>query len=251
MSLCILTNDSALFSFASSSSMQYLRSMTLNANVQTVTAPLEADFERAYIQVEREFSALLVLCPAPALLGGLEAAQAAAHAHGGVLKISVLDTGQIGAGLGILAQIAARQASAGASLAEVEDCVRAALPYIFTLFCPGRNPQENFSQTSEAANQPMFSLEDGALLPFKKVRTKRHLIEDLLEFLEEFEHPQQLTFFHGSASKLRSHSLRETAGRLFPGILLNDLNLNPPLTALFGPQTVGMTVLEMPSRIVK
>lgn len=244
MSLCILTNDSALFSFASPESMHHLRTMPLATNGLTITPPRQVDFERAYHQLEREFSNLLVLCPAPALLPGLEAAQSAARSHGGMLKISILNTGQIGPGLGMLAQLAARQATAGVAAPEVEDSVRAALPYLFTLIYPDRNPQD--TAPGDPASMPIFSLDEGSLVPFKKVRSRRHLVEDLQEFLEEFEKPQQLSFFHGSSSKLRTHTLRDAVGRLFPGIVLNDLNLNPPLATLFGPQTAGLTVLEMP-----
>jgi fatty acid-binding protein DegV len=251
MSLGILTNDSALFSFATPESMQSLRCMPLNANLQKVAAPTQADFERAYNQMEHEFSTLLVLCPAPALLDGLEAAQAAARGHGGQLKISILDTGQIGPGLGMLAQLAARQAADGASLAQVEDGVRAAIPYLFTLLCPGKNPHDLPSPGTEPASQPIFSLEDGGLLPYKKTRVRRHLLEDLQEFMEEFDSPQQLTFFHGNTNKLRSHVLHDVAGRLFTGLPLNELSLNLPLTALFGPQTAGLTVLEMPSKLIQ
>jgi fatty acid-binding protein DegV len=251
MSLCILTNDSALFSFASFDSMQHLRSMPLLPNTQAMAAPEQADFARVYSQLEREFSSLLVLCPAPALLPGLEAAQSAARCHGGMLKICVLDSGQIGAGLGILAQLAARQAVAGVSLSDVSDFVRSVTPYLFTLFCPDRNPQDTRSALSDPPNHPIFSLEDGVLAPYKKSRTRRHLVEDLQEFMEEFERPQQLIFFHGSASKLHAHGLHDAVGRLFPGVLLHDLNLNLPLTTLFGPQTAGLTVLEIPPKLMR
>jgi fatty acid-binding protein DegV len=251
MSLCILTNDSALFSFASFDSMQHLRCMPLSASAQAVVASDQADFARVYSQLEREFSSLLVLCPASSLLAGQEAAQAAAHCHGGMLKISVLNTGQIGAGLGMLAQLAARQAAAGASLSETGDFVRSVIPYLFTLFCPDRNPQDSSPASVDSTNHPIFSLEDGLLTPYKRVRTRRHFVEDLQEFLEEFERPQQLIFFHGSASKLHAHVLHEAAGRLFPGVLLHDLNLNLPLTALFGPQTAGLAVLEIPPKHVR
>jgi len=189
------------------------------------------------------------LSPTPALLAGFEAAQMAAQSHGGTLKISVLNTAQIGPGLGILAQHAAHQAACGASLLEVEDAIRAIIPHLFTLICPGKNPQDKMPPCGEQAYQPIFSLEEGALVPYKKVRTRRHLVEDLQEFMEEFETPQQITYFHGNACKQRPNALREAASRLFPNIHLNDLNLNLPLMALFGPETLGLTVLEMPAEM--
>ena len=151
----------------------------------------------------------------------------------------------------MLAQLAARQAAAGEPLSEVEDFIRSVLPYLFTLVCPGKNPQDTSPVVNDPSNHPIFLLEDGILEPYKKVCTKRHLVEDLQEFMEEFEQPQQLFFFHGSTNKLRSHTLHEAASRLFPGILLHDLSLNLPLTALFGPQTAGISVLEIPPKLLR
>jgi fatty acid-binding protein DegV len=250
MTLCILTNDSAVFTFASPESMQNLRCMPLNTISQKITPPNTADFARVYHQLEREFNALLVLCPTPSLLDGLAAAQAAARSHGGLLKITVLDTGQIGASLGMLAQLAARRAASGASLPDVADFVRSVIPYLFTLICPDRNPQDPIPAAGDPTTHPILLLEDGVLAPYKKVRTRRHFVEDLQEFMEEFEKPQQLTFFHGSANKLRSLTLIETVNRLFPGILLHDLSLNAPLTVLFGPQTAGLTIQEIPQKYI-
>jgi len=243
MSLCILTNTTALFPPTSSSSGQFIRAMTLSVNEQGLSLPGIEDFQRTYTELEREFRTILVLAPSGAILPIAETAQLAAHCHGGTAKIVVVDTMQIGPGLGILAQLAGRK--------EVEDYVRAVTPYLFTIICPGGRPyfqnQHALCANSEQAGAlPVYSLEEGQLAPYKKVRTQRHLLENLQEFLEEFEKPQHLAYFHGKNAGLHTRPLRETAGGLFPGVHFNDLDLNISLAALFGEHTVGLTVLEMP-----
>ncbi len=216
--------------------------------------PTTDDFSRAYRELEQEFNAILVLAAPESLLPGANAAHLAAQSHGGTAKISVLDSQQIGPGLGILAQIGARKAAAGASLPEVEECIRAILPFLFTLICPGEAcpPQDEQNDSSMAAPAdlsgatPIYSLEEGCLAAYKKVRTRRHLLETLQEFIEEFEKPQQLAYFRGGSARLHTRSLREAASGLFPGALFTEMELNAPLSVLFGAQTTGLTVLEIP-----
>jgi hypothetical protein len=81
---------------------------------------------------------------------------------------------------------------------------------------------------------------------YKKVRSQRHLLEILQEFLGEFEKPQHLAYFHGRAAGLHTRPLREETGSLFPGIHFHEIELNPALTLLFGEHTAGLTVLEIP-----
>ena len=231
-----------------------IRTLTLATESGRIIPPTADDFSRAYKELEQEFSAILVLMASEAILPGANAAHLAAHCHSGTLKISVLDSQQIGPGLGLLAQIGSQKAAAGASLPEVEECIRATIPSLFTLICPGvaPSPQDEQSDPSTASLTdlpgaiPVYSLEEGHLAPYNKVRTRRHLLETLQEFLEEFEKPQQLAYFRGYTTRLRARQLREAASSLFPGTPFTEMNLNAPLSALFGAQTAGITVLEIP-----
>ena len=155
MSLCILTNTTALFPPTSSSSGQFIRAMTLSVNEQGLSLPGIEDFQRTYTELEREFRTILVLAPSGAILPIAETAQLAAHCHGGTANIVVVDTLQIGPGLGILTQLAARKAALGACLTEVEDYVRAVSPYLFTIICPGGTPHYQ-NQHVLCANNEQF-----------------------------------------------------------------------------------------------
>jgi fatty acid-binding protein DegV len=253
MTVCILTNNAALFPSATSGNGRSLRTLTLATEGGRIVPPTTDDFFRAYKELGQKFSAILVIMASESLLPGANAAQQAAHSHGGTVKISVLDSQQIGPGLGLLAQIGSQKAAAGASLPEVEECIRAIMPYVFTLICPDAPPppdEQNDPSTAFLADLPgsipVYSLEEGHLAAYKKVRTRRHLLETLQEFLEEFEKPQKLAYFRGYNTRLRARPLREVASGLFPGTPFTEMELNAPLAALFGAQAAGITVLEIP-----
>jgi fatty acid-binding protein DegV len=254
MTVCILTNNAALFPSATPGNRRSIRTLTLVTEGGRIIPPTIDDFSHAYRELEQEFSAILVLMASESILPGGNIAHLAAQSHGGTAKISVLDTQQIGPGLGLLAQIGSQKAAAGASLAEVEACIRASIPCLFTLICPEAACSPQDEQTDQATASlaelpgviPVYSLEEGHLAAYKKVRTRRHLLETLQEFLEEFEKPQQLAYFRGYTTRLRARQLRESASDLFPGTPFTEMDLNAPLSALFGAQTAGITVLEIP-----
>lgn len=254
-SLCILTDNTAQFPQGGFPGQRLIKSLPLRSDGRSVAAPTVEDFLRVYRELEQEFNAILVLTLSSLLLPVAENARQASMQHGGTAHIAVLDSRQTGAGLGMLAKIGAQAALAGASLAEAEQRVRAAIPHVYTLL---------HAETDSLARQgyflpqemnpellglfPLFVLEDGQLVPYKKVRTRRHLLESFQEFIEEFETPQQIAFLRGKNSTLRSRPLREVAKELFPSTPFNEAELSVSLVTLFGPQAVGVTVMEMPGQ---
>lgn len=254
MSLCILTFSTTLFPPGTSSSEQRIRTMKLAVDKDGLKLPELDDFKRIYTELEREFNAIMVLTAAESILPLTETAKLAAQSHGGTAKISVLDTQQLGPGLGILAQRAAQLAEENASLSDIEIHLRGMLPHIFTLIASdglksvqeGQTILQAGSATDQPGTLPVFLLEEGNLTLHKKVRTQRHLLETLQVFIEEFEFPQQLAYFHGANASLNFRLLQITASDLFPNTTISELELDLPLAALFGPQALGLTVLEMP-----
>lgn len=254
MSLCILTDSTALFPPNTSSSGQLIRVISVHPNGQNSLFPMMEDYTRTFNDLERTFNDILVMTSSQSMISSGEIAQVAAQSHGGTAKISILDTRQIGPGLGILAQLAARKSATGATMHEVEDYVRSIIPYIFTIVMSSSNPQDldgrkqfGSERPSEKANgAQVYVMEDGLLAPYKKIRTQRHLLEIFQEFLGEFEKPKYLAYFHGINSGLHARHLREAASGLFPGANFNDIEFNQTLGTILGEYSSGLTILEMP-----
>ena len=252
MSLCILTDTTALIPQPAPHGGKFVFAITRKSEASALLPIDLQEYLDIFTSLEREFNAILVLAGSDAILGGVETAQQAAQSHGGSARIEVLDTQQIGSGLGILTLLAARQAAAGASLLETQAYVRAVIPYLFTILCPDQimlreeknSVPGNFEEPPGVL--PVYAIEDGLFAPYKKARTQRHLLEIFQEFLEEFEIPQQVCLFHGKNAGLHIRPLRDTILELFPGTQFTDLEFNDSLTNLFGEHTAGLTVLEMP-----
>lgn len=216
----------------------------------TVSVPPLEDFLRTYRALELEFDGILVLTLSSSLLPMAQAAQQAALQHGGKAKITVLDSKQTGPGLGMLAQLGAQALANGASIKDLEDHLRAASTSIYTVIHidAARFAHAPFSPQgidfSETGLLPLLTLDDGQLTPYKKIRTKRHLLESFQEFIAEFETPTQIACLSGRDSAIRPRSLREIATENFPEVPFMEMELPAPLAHLFGPETIGITVME-------
>ena len=250
--LCILTDNTAQFPHSGFPGQRLIRSLPLHSDGQSVTVPTVDDFLRVYRELEREVNSILVLTVSSHLLPVAEVAYQASIRHGGTAQIAVLDSRQIGVGLGMLAQVGAQAALSGLSLLEVEQQVRATIPHVYTLIHVDTESLARLGDVPAAqANDdglglfPLFVLEDGQLVLYKKIRTRRHLLESFQEFIEEFETPQQIAFLRGKGSTLRSRPLREVSKELFAETPFTEVDMPAALITLFGTQAVGITVMEM------
>ena len=254
MSICILTDTTALFPTISAGTRHFINVVPVKSEDHHLIPPVESDFLKIFDDLEKQFNAILVLTTSDSFLPSYEAAKSAAQFHGGMAQIRVLNTNLFGPGLGVLTQLAARKAAAGESVIVIEEYLRSIIPYFFTIVFPSNTASdlENkkipglFSPAEKSGPAQIYTLEDGQLNPYKKVRTQRHLLESYQDFLSEFEQPQHLVYFHGKNTGIHARPLREAASNLFPGTNFNDLELNDTLTIMFGENTVGFSILEAP-----
>ena len=250
INICILTDSTAIFSPLSRQDRQIIYVMPFKSDGAGVHHPLVNDFMRIFSVLEHEFKAILVLTSSEAITPFYEIAKQAASSHGGSVKIQVLDTRQIGSGVGMLAQLAARKVAEGVDMLELEEYIRSVIPFMFTLLCPGLTPKAGDGNPTKPKLEKMdlsqlYCLEDGQLIPYKKVRTQRHLLQSLQEFLREFEKPQVLAYFHAKNADKHNHSLWDVAGSLFPAMQFYNLDMNDSLSQLVGEQAIGLTILEI------
>ena len=246
MPICILTDNTAHLPREPFPGAPLIQTIALRVEDRLLSAHSVDDFQRTFRGLEHEFDSILVLTISGHVLPVAEIARAAAIQRGGKVCISVLDSMQTGGGLGILAQIGAQIAAKGQPLTEVEKHIRAAIPNIYTLihteagFLPGQ------AATDTPLPLPIFTLDEGQLSLYKNVRNRRNLLESFQEFIEEFEHPQQVNILCGSDTLLRSRALRAISRDLFPDTPLGAGEMSAPLMALFGAQSIEVAILEAP-----
>lgn len=264
--LCILTDSTAQFTRPDFPGRDriYLVPFRLQAASQgqegrlphTLIPPGVHDFARFFDELGREYDAILVITLAASLSAAAEHARQAASRCSKYAEIEVIDSHTTAAGLGILAQAAAEAAAAGATLRQVEMRVRSAIPHLYMLICipeliylaeAGHLTPAQATVGEMLGLLPIFSLEDGRLMPMQKVRTQRHLFESFQEFINEFEHPYHIALMRGvNHDTLRTRPLREYVQECFPETLFSEHNMNAHLAALLGPQSIGLVVVEKP-----
>lgn len=218
--------------------------------------PTRQVFSDYFTRLSREFDHILIIPLSSFLSPMLHWAEEAACQYTNHATIQVVDSQTTAIGLGLLVQIAAGAAVAGASLVEIEQLVRATIPRVYMLFCiPEMNylAEAGFLSCSQAfvgemlGLLPIFTLEEGRLTPMAKVRTQRHLLESLQEFIDEFSDPYHVALIQGTGlTHLRARPLREYVEGSFPQTSFSVHAIGAHLATLFGPQCIGLVVMEKP-----
>jgi len=216
--------------------------------------PVIQDFTRFYSTLSKEFDGVLVLVLSERFNPTAEVARKASHLYNNHVAVQVVDSQTTAAGLGMLVEIAAGIANTGASLETVEQQVRAALSHVYMLLCIPELTRlvglGLLTQTQAVVGEmlgmlPVFMVEDGFLTPLEKVRTPRHLFESFQEYMAEFTAPKRIALLRGTSQiTLRTRPLRLYVQENFPDTIYSEHSLNPHLAALFGPQSIGLVVMD-------
>jgi DegV family protein with EDD domain len=216
--------------------------------------PSPQEFIRSYARLSREYDSILVLTLSSLLSPTMKYALAASDQYSNCATVEVIDSQTTAIGLGMLVQLAAGAASEGASLKEIDRRLRASIPRVYMLFCIPEptylaySGLMNYAQALVAEMMgmlPIFTFEEGRLVPMEKVRTPRHLLEAFQDFMGEFENPSQIALVRSSVrGSLRTNPLREFVKGTFPEALFSEHPLQPHLAALFGPLSIGLVVME-------
>lgn len=174
-------------------------------------------------------------------------------AHGKA-EIHLLDTQSIAIGEGQIIQFAAELIEKQLSGSTIEEKLREIVPHVYTLLCT-----PNFSYLNKSgfidlgqavsgealAFLPIFTLEDGRMNPVEKVKNIRSVIDYFIEFLDEFEEINNISFIQASSpGNNESKLIRQHIEEFFPNTQYSEHTINPFLASLIGPQGMGIVITE-------
>jgi DegV family protein with EDD domain len=178
---------------------------------------------------------------------------------GGKVTLQIIDAQTTSVGLGILVQTAADAIMKGASLSETERLVRSLIPHIYAVVCtPGLSYlyYSGFLDRAQALAgemlglYPIFAIEEGRLTPLEKVRNHRQVLDFFQEFLEEFDQLQHIAFLQCATGNNPQDGriLRDHASDHFTRTVFSEHTINLATATLFGPNAIGLFVVELPFR---
>jgi DegV family protein with EDD domain len=217
-------------------------------------APSPEKFRKIFNELGKEFDQIYGIFLSSQLNPCCGNAQEAALSLKGRINVQVIDSQTTSAGLGYLVQWAAEAGGRGVSINEIDRHIRSILPSIYTILCtPGLSYlfYNGFIDQAQAyvgemlGFFPIFTMEEGRLVPLEKVKTQRHATNFLLEFLDEFENLYYIVALQNTSSTLlETRGLREHSHDRYPKTPFCELPINTPTSMMLGPGSFGLIVIE-------
>lgn len=219
-----------------------------------VLSPTVEEFYRVYSELYQDCGEILSI-HLPAKLGKtIQNARRAANMLLGQCKIEVIDAETTSLGLGILVEAAARVAMEGQRIDQIVRYIRGIIPQIYIVFFSEHlNDLKHADGIGEAQAllgtmlgiKPLFTLENGVIIPIEKVKTREYAIEKLIEFVTEFDAINQVAIIK-STDELTEETeyITEQLREVFPDLEVPVMAYGPVLTSYVGTKALGVVVYE-------
>ncbi len=229
-------------------------SSSQNSHAPITIAPSVEAFHSAYLALGMKYKDIVVILLSSHL------SQAAANAHLATqtgkspANIFIIDSLNTAIGLGLLVQSAAELSHRGFSGLEINRIVRGMINHIYSVFClPDLSHLYRSGQIDPAQAIvgemlgviPFFTLENGKLVHTQKIRSPRHLVDIMFEFVAEFENLKYLALLQGITTyEQESRNLRDRISQNVRTTPLCEHFLSLALATILGPHAVGLVAME-------
>jgi DegV family protein with EDD domain len=216
-----------------------------------LSPPSPQQFLQRFHELSNEYDSILVITLSSYLSPVNRNALSASIQFNGTATVDVVDSRLAASGLGWVVEMAAGALYEGETPGEIVKRVRAAIPRVHVLlFIPdlellAEAGQFSSSQVLLTGRPPVFTLEDGRLMPAMKSHSQGEELKCFEEFLQGFECPRQIAMLHGSGdTTMRTRSLSQRIRQIFPNTYFSEHNVTPHLAAMLGNQCIGLAVMD-------
>jgi DegV family protein with EDD domain len=216
--------------------------------------PTVEEFQEVFSNLARKYSEIVTIVVSSHLNPVITTAKEAALAAEGPARIHVIDSQTTAVGLGLLVQAAANGARTGSNGMEITRLVRGMVSKIYTVFCVQSlsylyksghlDPAQAI--VGEMLNvMPFLILENGRLVPIQKVRSSRHLVDILHEFIMEFSNLEHIAIIQGVPPfEQEARNLRDRINAEDTSPSFSEHTLGAALASILGPRSLGVVVWE-------
>ncbi len=217
----------------------------------TTTQPNPDDFIDIYKKLAVEYDAIVVPLISAELSGTVNSAEVAASEFNSI-PVRVVDSRLTTMGLGFSVLAAARAASQGKSLMEVEEAARDAASSVKFLFVVdtleylhrgGRIGGASKLFGTALSIKPLLHLHEGRVDALEKVRTKKKALERMLELGAQFTNgrPVRAAVVHAGVPE-EAEVLKKRVADLFNCQELLTTSLSPAIANHTGPGTLCLAI---------
>lgn len=231
---------------------QFFEKLAQSAELPTTSQPVVSDFVETYHRLLNETpqASIIAIHVAGNLSGTVNGAWSAAQMLPDPSCVTVIDSGQLSMGLGLIVIEAARLAQSGASHSGVIKAVEDLLPRVrvvamidtlYNLYKGGRIAQLTAALGGMLQIKPLLSVERGQVNILGKVRTRSRAVRQVASMVHGWGKLDQVVVLHTDAQDL-AHTL---AGMLaFEDIMIEPAG--PALTTHLGLGAIGVCALPAP-----
>jgi DegV family protein with EDD domain len=220
---------------------------------RTLPPSVEA-FQSAYKSLGMQYREIIVILLSSHLSQAYANALQAVTLAKSPAEIFIIDSLNTAIGLGLLVQAAAEFSHRGYKGVEITRLVRGMINHIYSVFCL---PDLSFLSHSGQLDPtqaivgemlgviPFFTLENGRLVHTQKIRSSRHLVDIMYEFVAEFENLKYLALLQGVSSyEQESRNLRDRISQNVRTTPLCEHALSLALATVIGPHSIGLVAME-------
>jgi DegV family protein with EDD domain len=211
-------------------------------------------FRNAYASLSSKYKEIVVILLSSHLSQANRNAHLANQSAKSPAHIFIIDSLNTAIGLGLLVQAAADFAHRGYNGVEINRLIRGMINHIYSVFClPDLSHLYRAGQIDPAQAIvgemlgviPFFTLENGRLVHTQKIRSPRHLVDIMYEFVAEFENLKYLGLIQGiDTYEQESRNLRDRISQNVRTTPLCEHGLSLALATMLGPHSIGLVVME-------
>jgi DegV family protein with EDD domain len=218
----------------------------------TTTQPSPGDFVDVYNRLSSETDEILVVTLSSKLSGTYESALHAKSMVERECRIEVIDSMTVVMGLGLIVISAAKAVQAGASLGEVVDLVRRAMPRSHAIMSfdtlkylakGGRIGKARGLLGSLLSVKPILTMRDGEVAPLTRVRSRTAGMDYLYDFVAGFSRIEELAVEHATTPD-DAETLVERLSSVFSKERIYKSTVSPVIGTYVGPHVLSVSVLE-------
>jgi DegV family protein with EDD domain len=220
-----------------------------------LTIPPSIDaFRKAYVSLGRKYKEIVVILLSSHLSQAVANAQAAIQICKTPANIFIIDSLNTAIGLGLLVQAAAEFTRRGYTGLDINRLIRRMVNHIYSVFCLPDLSHLYRAGLIDPAQAivgemlgviPFFTLENGRLVHTQKIRSPRHLVDIMYEFVAEFENLKYLALIQGISSfEQESRNLHDRISQNIRLTPLCEHNLSLALATILGPHCIGLVAME-------
>ncbi len=231
---------------------EFYRKLVSSRTFPTTAAPSPGEIMAVYKKLAKESNEILSIHLSSKFSAFYDAALQAKEQMEGECRVEVIDCHSAILGQGLIVIAAAKEAQAGASLDQIADMVRRAIPKTHVRMCfdtleylrrGGRIGRARALLGTILKVNPILAIKDGEAVPFGRERSRTKAIQRLFEFVKGFNNIRELGVEYATTPD-EAERLAHRLGSLFPRERIYISKVGCVVGAHVGPHVISTCLLE-------